>query len=167
VAKRRNRRQPIDRPEIRVYFEGDESLRLGFKAFFREIVELAESKRWRLEFVATGGTPVPDFRIALKTHLKAWNILLLDSDGLVTGALFGEKCGSQGLKRSDSDSVFWMVQIMESWFLADAEQLQEYYGQKFKRSAVGSIPDVEQIPKKRVYAKLKSRNQRMSDGRVS
>ena len=53
---------------------------------------------------------------------------------------------------------------MESWFLADAEQLQEYYGQKFKRSAVGSIPDVEQIPKKRVYAKLKAATKECQTG---
>jgi hypothetical protein len=163
VAKRRNRRKLII-CEIRVYFEGDKRLRPGFKAFFREIDELAKSKACRFELIATEGTPVPDFLIALEEHPDAWNVLLIDSDRAVTDTLFQEKCGRLGLKRLHFHSVFWMVQIMEAWFLADVEALQSYYDQHFQRSAVRSNPDVEQIPKEDVLAKLKSATRKCQKG---
>ncbi len=38
--------------------------------------------------------------------------------------------------------------MMESWFHADKEALQEFYGQGFKKKALKSNPKVESIPKK-------------------
>ena len=40
-----------------------------------------------------------------------------------------------------------MVQIMESWFLADREALEEFYGQGYRENALPQNPQVEQIAK--------------------
>jgi hypothetical protein len=65
--------------EVRIYFEGDKSLKAGFDVFLREIRERANAAQYRV--VATGGTPERDFGIALRKHPAAWNILLRDSEG--------------------------------------------------------------------------------------
>lgn len=48
-----------------------------------------------------------------------------------------------------------MVQVMESWFLADVEALDSYYGQDFRRQALPRNPDVERVPKEDVERRLK------------
>lgn len=40
-----------------------------------------------------------------------------------------------------------MVQVTESWFLADRKSLSEYYGQGFQESALPSNPQIEEISK--------------------
>ena len=66
--------------ELRIYFEGDRALRPGFHAFFKEIVELARSKRCNFYLVDANATPIQDFRDALRTHPNAWSVLLLDRE---------------------------------------------------------------------------------------
>jgi len=104
--------------ELRIYFEGDPKLKPGFSEFLREIREAAWNRKCRFQPVATNGTPVQDFQIALDTHRAAWNVLLLDSDVPVNSSL-ADLCLSKKLNPSHEEFVFWMVQIMESWFLAD------------------------------------------------
>jgi hypothetical protein len=67
--------------EIRIYFEGDKSLKAGFDGFFREINQHARAAEWKVAIVATGGTPERDFGIAMRKQPAAWNILLRDSEG--------------------------------------------------------------------------------------
>lgn len=44
-----------------------------------------------------------------------------------------------------------MVQVMESWFLADRDKLAQHFGEGFNAKALpGSATDVESIPKLRV-----------------
>ena len=48
-----------------------------------------------------------------------------------------------------------MVQVMETWFLADRETLVAFFGQGFRTSALPSIgPPIEDIPKSIVYETL-------------
>jgi len=100
--------------EIRIYFEGHKSLKSGFAAFSSEIKTRAAEKRCKVEFIAAGGTPDRDFSIAVRTHPTAWNILLRDSEGPYNPSL------------SASDSKFWMVEMMESWFHADKDVLEAF-----------------------------------------
>jgi len=141
--------------ELRIYFEGDARLRPGFHNFLREIVEAARNKKCSLDLIATGGTPVQDFRDGLKTHKNAWNILLLDSDMAFNGSLV-DLCLSKSLDPSYEASVFWMVQIMETWFLADIAALRAYYGNSLQEEDLKGNPIVENRPKKDVYYGLKS-----------
>lgn len=139
--------------EIRIYFEGDSALTPGFDAFLREIKEKARSRRCEFKLVATNGTPVQDFHDAIKTHPEASNFLLMDSEDAITEPL-PDLCTRKGLARL-SDSVFWMAQVMESWFLADTESLKQYYGDGFRRDVLQGNPSVEKIPKRDVLSKLK------------
>jgi Domain of unknown function (DUF4276) len=109
--------------KLRIYFEGDDGLRPGF------------------DLIATDGTPVEDFRDALKTHSDAWNVLLLDSEDPQEFRL-----RKQGLQDCDQDSVFWMVQTMESWFLADLDALKAVF-KGLNEAVVRGNPNVEEIPK--------------------
>ena len=40
-----------------------------------------------------------------------------------------------------------MVQCMEAWFLADKTILTQYYGGKFRESALPANPRIEEVPK--------------------
>ncbi len=133
--------------ELRIYFEGDDRLRPGFRSFLSEIAEAARRNDWRFAPpIATYVRPVQAFRIALQTHSSAWNVLLLDwEDPNEAGVR------KKHLENCDPDSVFWMVQIMESWFLADADALKTL----FRVSLTGGNPNVEAIPKEDVLARLK------------
>jgi len=57
----------------------------------------------------------------------------------------------KNLEGCDQDSIFWMVQIMESWFLADARALMALFKTNF--GDLGN-PNVEEIPKADVLARL-------------
>ena len=43
-----------------------------------------------------------------------------------------------------------MVQVMESWFLADADALSSFYGQGFRKQALPQNPNVEDVSKQDV-----------------
>jgi hypothetical protein len=104
--------------------------------------------------VAANGTPVGDFLRARQSHPESWNILLKDSEGPDNGRLFEDLRQQHNLPPNLKDSVFWMVQLMEAWFLADVDALAKYYGPHFNRRALRANPAVEQIPKKDVFRKL-------------
>jgi hypothetical protein len=134
--------------EVRLYFEGSSALKRGFRVFFRKIAEAAENKRVRFNLIDTDGKPESDFRKGRKRNPDAWNILLRDSEGPVDPA------------RSD-DSVYWMVQLMEAWFLADPEAMEAYYGSPFAKTY---NPRVEEIPKADVLARLKDATRHTQKG---
>lgn len=137
--------------ELRVYFEGDRRLKPGFHTFLSEIVEACRSKRWRFQLVEAEGTPVQDFRDALNTHGDAWNVLLLDWEDEDEAAI-----RKTALAGCDPDSVFWMVQIMESWFLADVDALKAVFQRNLNEKALKPNPNVEEISKQDVLGCLKS-----------
>jgi Domain of unknown function (DUF4276) len=149
--------------ELRIYFEGDNQLKPGFHGFMKEIKDAAGKKRCRFQLVEAKGKPVQDFRDALKTHPDAWNVLLLDSEGPIDGSL-ADLCRSKKLDPKLQDSVFWMVQVMESWFLADVAALKEYYSNGFQENAVKGNPEVEKILKTDVYSKLKRATKNVKRG---
>jgi Domain of unknown function (DUF4276) len=52
------------------------------------------------------------------------------------------------------DDAFLMVQVMETWFLADRDALRSYFGSKFLTSALGEWPELESVPKATVLKAL-------------
>jgi hypothetical protein len=135
--------------EIRIYFEGDKTLRPGFRHFLSRIGDAAREKRIGFSVIPARGTPEADFKLAQKTHPDAWNILLRDSEGPAPAY---------------EDSVFWMVQLMESWFLADPKTLASYYGDGFVSNALKPNPRVEEIPKADVLECLKQATRKTQKG---
>ena len=53
------------------------------------------------------------------------------------------------------DHAFLMVQLMETWFLADRDALRTYFGPRFVDSAFKRWPELEDVPKAVVLAALK------------
>jgi len=138
--------------DIRIYFEGDKSLKAGFAAFFKEIRERADAVHCKvLPPIATGGTPERDFAIATRKHPAAWNILLRDSEG------------PQNMPAPDS--IFWMVEMMESWFHADKDALENYYKSGFRKDALRGNPNVEEIPKQDLIEGLKAATKDTTKGK--
>ena len=47
-----------------------------------------------------------------------------------------------------------MVQVMETWFLADREALRRYFGTRFRENALPQWPRLEDVSKARVFTAL-------------
>ena len=88
-------------------------------------------------------------------------MLLKDSEGPDSGRL----CDALAISRDLEDRVFWMVQVMESWFLADVAALQVYYGQGFQETALPKNPKVEEVFKADVLSGLKNATRNTPKGR--
>lgn len=147
--------------EIRVYFEGTVALRRGFRSLFADLEEKAFQARSTIEFFAAIDG-VSDYRKALKTFPKAWNILLKDSEQPMPKSP-AALCKMLGIDARMND-VFWMVVMMESWFLTDPEALADYYGKGFSLKTIGRAKDVEQINKSEVLRRLSRATQKTSKG---
>ena len=52
------------------------------------------------------------------------------------------------------DQAFLMVQFMETWFLADREALQRYFGARFRKKELKEWPQLEAVPKATVLTVL-------------
>src|SRR2546425_1002799 len=157
MAQRRDRRKP-ESSAVRIYFEGHRRLRPGFRTFFSEIYD-----RGGVTLIAGGGRnqAIQDYKDAMRTHPEAWNILILDAEGPDDGRLFGRL----SIRVASRECVFFMVQIMESWFLADVETLKNYYGKGFE--AIPRSDDVETVPKRNVYRLLDQATRETKKGKYS
>ena len=56
------------------------------------------------------------------------------------------------------DQAFLMVQVMETWFLADREALRRYFGTRFRENALPQWPRLEDVSKARVFTALQGRH---------
>ena len=102
--------------------------------------------------------------------------LLVDSEDAVT---LGRSTWHHVLNRdgwdqpegAGNDQAFLMVQVMETWFLADREALRKYFGAKLKERAFKTWPNLENVPKRQVFKALKtataSCHKRYSKGEIS
>ena len=98
-------------------------------------------------------------------------MLLLDAEGPVTA-----RGPWQHLERNDrwsrplgatDDQCHLMVQVMESWFLADPDALESFYGQGFQKGVLSGNPNIEDVPKQDVLDKLNQATARTGKGNYS
>jgi hypothetical protein len=141
--------------EIRIYYEGAAELREGFRSFFREIETANEGHPPKCIAGRGREQAIADFRKAIAKHSEALNCLLIDSDTADTGHLFETICQPQRVPEAFKDRVFWMVECMESWFLADIQAVGQYYQADLAEALRGN-PRVEEIPKRDVLRRLKA-----------
>lgn len=74
--------------------------------------------------------------------------------------------------RGTSDGqAFLMVQVMETWFLADRNLLRTYFGSSLRENHIREWPNIEEVPKPTVYQVLEqataSCTKRYAKGKVS
>jgi hypothetical protein len=154
--------------EIRLYIEGGgdgektkRRLRTAFGVFLSSLRARAQEKRVHWNPVVCGGrgATYDAYKTALKSHPEAFNVLLVDAEGPVTAdspwqhlrSRQGDQWANPGVQ---DKHCHLMVQAMEAWFLADREQLGEYYGRGFNANALPKNKNVEGIDKQRVLQSL-------------
>lgn len=86
-------------------------------------------------------------------------LLLIDSEGPVAEGQNAWQYlksfeGWDQPEGASESQAYLMVQIMETWFLADRETLKQYFGKNFKEKAIPGWDDLEAIPKARVLEAL-------------
>ena len=117
------------------------------------------------------------FRVAVSGQ-RAGTIplLLVDSEGAVAAeqSVWQHLEGRDSWKQpegADEDQAFLMVQVMETWFLADKETLQKFFGQGFRDNAIRQWPNLEDVGKPTVLDALEHATaqcrKRYSKGKVS
>ena len=65
------------------------------------------------------------------------------------------------------DQCHLMVEVMESWFLADRGALAAFYGQRFREQALPQNPNIEQVTKQDVLGSLESATRNTTKGSYS
>lgn len=146
-----------------IYVEGGgagKSLRGQLRQGFSQFFERAGLKDMMPRLVACGGRDGAYKRFGhAQADLNTHAILLVDSEGPVTKTSSWEHLKDRdGWDRPASvadDQCHLMVQVMESWFLADKEALSDFYGHSFRRKALPQRHDIENVSKQDVFTGLK------------
>ena len=158
--------------EIKLYVEGGGKgshklatikLQQGFDAFFKSLKNAARAKKISFKIIPSSNTQTTyeDFLITVKNSPQSFNLLLVDSDKAIVEnetarAFLQNKYKKWNLQMVKDEQCHLMVQIMESWFLADVDALKSFYGKEFKESAIPKNKNVEAIAKDTVEKSLET-----------
>ena len=133
--------------------------REGWASFFK-----AAGLQGRMPRVMRGGSRQQTFqRFATDaTNRRAGIIplLLVDSEAPIEAGrsawehLYSRDGWRKPAGASDDDA-FLMVQVMETWFLADRDALRRYFGPRLEEGALEHWPDLEDVPKATVLNALR------------
>ena len=130
------------------------AIRRGFATLFDKLL----GGRAKPSVIASGGRDQA-FRAwerALRTDPDVHSLLLVDSEGPIPPGVgpwnhVTKRAGDTHWQKPtnlDDDRLFFMVQTMEAWFIADKQALVSFYGSKhFQETALPDRSDVENIPK--------------------
>ncbi|MGD1909826.1 MAG: DUF4276 family protein [Rivularia sp. (in: cyanobacteria)] len=152
--------------EIRIYIEGGGDgknskalIRRGFSTFFRDLVELARSKKigWTITVCGSRNNAFRDFKKALKSYPDAFNLLLVDAEESVNNSPWEHLKIRDNWTPPEIDDIHChlMVQTMEAWMIADIDALKKFYGRGFKENAIPKNSNVETIDKSTLESSLK------------
>ena len=146
--------------EVRMYFEGHRSLRQGLGQFFRRW-----SSRPRVRLIAGGGREdtMRDFVRGIWAHPESLVVLLVDLDGDDAAGL-RTQLRTRVATIDPQLQVHFMVQVMETWFLADRQALRDFYGADLQEGRLPGNPRVEEIDKGDVLEGLHLATQKASKG---
>ena len=126
--------------------------------------------------IACGGRQqaFESFRTAHEDHgMTSPPVLLVDGEAAVHDANPWEhvrhRTGDQWERPlgATEDQLQLMVQTMESWFHADREELQAFYGQGFRLAALSARAEVETIPKAELFSGLRAATKDCQKGEYS
>jgi hypothetical protein len=86
------------------------------------------------------------------------SLLLVDSEaGVAPGRTVWQHLKSRPGDEWDKpegaadDQAFLMVQVMETWFIADREAMERFFGANFRSGAIPAWPKLEEVPKQAIY----------------
>lgn len=162
--------------KAKLYVEGGgngrllrQALREGFRAFFEK------AGLERLPRVVACGSrrhAYDDFRAAIRLPSVDFVALLVDSEGPVSTATpwahLKERDGWEQPEGATEKNAHLMVQVMESWFLADRDCLARYFGKGFRASALPAAQrSIEDVAKDDVGRALNDSTHRSRKGRYA
>jgi hypothetical protein len=88
-------------------------------------------------------------------------LLLVDSESSVTkGKAVWEHLKSrpgdewEKPEGATHDQAFLMVQVMETWLIADRKALELFFGANFRGASIPAWPNLEEVPRQAVYESL-------------
>jgi hypothetical protein len=162
--------------EIRLYIEGGGSeeatkrpLRAGFHRLFSKINPVSRGRGVTPKPILCGGRD-DTFKIfthALEDHPDAINILLVDADcPVTTSRLTHVKTHfNRHWKGLLEGRCHLMVQVMESWFLADPTALRSFYSDGFNANPLRKSKNVESIGKDAVLKAIEAATRNSRKGK--
>ena len=166
--------------DVTIYMEGGgnstgekKRLRAGMNGFLRELREKVQGSRRQWRLVPCGGRQrTYDTFSNARGHAGKGEIvvLLVDAEAPVTAPTPVEHLRTRrgdewDLSGVDDDHVHLMVQVMETWIVADPEALAAYYGQRFQANALPSRRNLEEEDKTAVASALNRATERTQKGR--
>ena len=148
-------------------------LRAGFDGLFKSAKELARTHGVSFRIVCAG-----DRNSAHGAYLNAkkntdFALLLVDSeDEFPSNAkpigkeriAFLTKRDGWWFPEEDAEQVHLMVRCMETWIIADAKALADFYGAKFDESQLPRRTNLEDEPKVDIQSKLRLATRNSSKG---
>jgi hypothetical protein len=136
--------------------EGKARLRQGMSTFLRKVIS-QKKPGWRVVTCGSRNDAHDAFQNANKTSPETFNMLLVDSEGPVSEQPRVHLTLRDGwsLTGASEESIHLMIQVMETWIIADADAVANHYKQHFLKNALPRAQNLESIEKKRIYDALK------------
>jgi hypothetical protein len=161
--------------EIRIYVEGGGDanskarMREAFSKFFAESRDAARQRRARWSVILCGSRDdaFKAFQAGLKSHPDARVFLLVDAEEPVAGSPREHLAAREpwDLSSTADEQCHLMAQVMESWFLADPDALERFYGQGFATRQIPKRQNVEEVPKTEVMSALDTASRNTAPGK--
>ncbi len=144
-------------------------LREGMNEFLHEIREAARTKavRWKLVPSGSRDAAFAAFQQACSQYDNTVVVLLVDSESPVHTSPRNHLVTREtkwDLAGISEEVVHLMIQSMETWIVADPDNLSQYYDQHFQRNALPSPHNLEGRSKVDISNSLKRATQRTSKG---
>jgi len=161
---------------VTIYMEGGgdgrdakNALRRGMEGFLLELKDAARGRSWRWKLVCCGsrGRTFEAFRKALNDADDSIVPLLVDAEGPLDRSPREHLKARDGWKLQEVDDhlVHLMTQTMETWIIADPENLVGYYGQGFRRGALPKSSDLETVAKADIANALERATEKTRKGK--
>ena len=150
-------------PGLKVIVEGggnDQETRTRCQRAFSKLTERAGFTGRMPKFVAGGGRRRAYDMFVTACEAGEPCMLLIDSEGPVgAGSAWDhvrrrEGDGWERPNGARDEDLHLMVECMEAWIVADVNTLRRKYGQRLNEAALPGRSDVEQVPKRDLFAAL-------------
>lgn len=160
---------------IEIYMEGGGNskdtkakLRQGMDALLAPLKRAAQRKslHWKLVCCGDRVHALRGFRSAVAAGRGDYVALLVDAEGPVSKDPRRHLASRDGwdVTFADEDAVHLMVQVMETWIVADGDALAAYYGQGFRRNALPATQNLEDVLKSDIEQALKRATEKTTKG---
>ena len=160
---------------VKVYVEGGgdrAELRATCRKGFSKFIEASGMRGIMPSIVACGSrqNAYDSFKTA-RFRKDGISMLLVDAEEPVTASGPWEHLAARDNwvrpTGATDDQCHLMVQVMESWFLADVESMESFYGPSFRKQALPANPKVEKVAKQDVLNGIEQATRDTSKGRYS